>query len=101
MLSGVHPFQCDQCSFTCVQAYQLVSHMRTHTGEKPYKCTQCKYAAAWNVQLKEHVKVHSMETAVTCEKCEVVFKNEKTRHIHMKKQKCVSYGRDDDCITGQ
>ncbi|XP_053399471.1 zinc finger protein 69 homolog [Mercenaria mercenaria] len=86
---GVHPFQCDQCAFTCVQAYQLKSHMRTHTGEKPYKCTQCKYAAAWNVQLKEHVKVHSMETAAMCQNCDIMFKNEKTLNLHIKKQKCV------------
>ncbi|XP_060567595.1 zinc finger protein 37-like isoform X1 [Ruditapes philippinarum] len=87
---NIHPFSCDQCTFTCVQKYQLVSHMRTHTGEKPYKCTQCKYAAAWNVQLKEHVKVHAMDTAIMCEKCEVMFKNEKTRNIHLKKRQCVA-----------
>ncbi|KAL4238811.1 hypothetical protein ACF0H5_003518 [Mactra antiquata] len=80
-----HPYSCDQCSFTCVQACQLTSHQRTHTGDKPYKCTQCNFAAAWNVQLKDHVKVHSMNTAVLCEPCNILFKNDKARKIHEKK----------------
>ncbi|KAL4238810.1 hypothetical protein ACF0H5_003517 [Mactra antiquata] len=80
-----HPYSCDQCSFTCVQACQLTSHQRTHTGDKPYKCTQCNFAAAWNVQLKDHVKVHFMNTAVLCEPCNILFKNDKARKMHEKK----------------
>ncbi|KAL4238809.1 hypothetical protein ACF0H5_003516 [Mactra antiquata] len=83
--TGIHPYSCDQCSFTCVQAYQLTSHQRTHTGDKPYKCTQCNFAAAWNVQLKDHVKVHFMNTAVLCEPCNILFKNDKAKKIHERK----------------
>ncbi|KAH3697546.1 hypothetical protein DPMN_085049 [Dreissena polymorpha] len=78
--SGIHPYSCDQCTFTCVQRYQLKSHMRTHTKEKPYKCTMCSYAAAWNMQLKEHTKAHSRSTALACRECGVVLKNRHTLH---------------------
>jgi len=85
-ISGIHPYNCDQCTFSCVQPYQLKSHMRTHTGEKPYKCDQCNYAAAWNVQLKEHKKAHVMETAVICKLCDTVFKNVNVLTMHQKKE---------------
>lgn len=84
--TGTHPYSCDQCTFTCVQRTQLLSHMRTHSGEKPFRCTQCKYSAAWNVQLKDHIKVHCMESAVLCQCCDILFKNEKTLNMHLKKE---------------
>lgn len=86
---GIRPFSCDQCTFTCVQSYQLKSHMRTHSGEKPYKCTQCNYAAAWNVQLKEHVKLHCTDSAVMCQQCGILFKNDRTLSMHVKKEHCM------------
>ena len=52
MFPGIHNYKCDECDFTCVRAFQLTSHKRTHTGDKPYKCDQCPYAAAWNVQVR-------------------------------------------------
>ena len=51
VFSGVRQVKCDKCDFTCVLKKQLVSHMRTHTGDKPYKCDLCPYAAAWRVQV--------------------------------------------------
>ena len=85
-LTGYHPFRCEQCTFTCVQRYQLTSHMRTHTGDKPYKCKLCNYAAAWNVQLKEHVKVHGMVNTIKCDICHIVFKDMRTFKTHQSKE---------------
>ena len=83
--SGNKQYHCENCQFSCVQKYQLTSHMRTHNGVKPFRCDQCPYAVAWNVQLKTHKKVHSLATAVTCTHCGVVFRDAKTLSKHEQK----------------
>ena len=80
--SGKKQYHCEVCQFSCVQKYQLTSHMRTHSGEKPFRCDQCPYAVAWNVQLKTHKKIHSLPYYVTCSACGIVFRDVKSLSKH-------------------
>ena len=80
--SGKKQYHCEVCQFSCVQKYQLTSHMRTHSGEKPFRCDQCPYAVAWNVQLKTHKKIHSLPYSVTCSACGIVFRDVKSLSKH-------------------
>ena len=35
------PFKCDQFNKTFIQVTILISHLRTHIGEKPFKYVHC------------------------------------------------------------
>jgi len=48
----LHP--CTECPHTCVSAFKLECHMRTHTGEKPYECHLCDYKCTQNSHLTKH-----------------------------------------------
>ncbi|XP_077547742.1 uncharacterized protein LOC144159989 [Haemaphysalis longicornis] len=54
--TGERPFKCTVCSFAFSQQSHLRIHMRKHTGERPYKCSLCSGAFRWKRQLKKHVE---------------------------------------------
>ena len=53
--TGEKPFKCDLCNYATSFSSTLVTHKRTHTGEKPFKCTLCSYASAHRVSLNAHM----------------------------------------------
>lgn len=65
---GIHPaiFQCTLCPKRFTRAYNLRSHLRTHTDERPFVCTVCGKAFARQHDRKRHEGLHSGEKKFVC-----------------------------------
>ncbi|KAG6001666.1 hypothetical protein E4U21_003983 [Claviceps maximensis] len=63
-----HPatFQCTLCPKRFTRAYNLRSHLRTHTDERPFVCTVCGKAFARQHDRKRHESLHSGEKRFVC-----------------------------------
>jgi transcription factor CRZ1 len=63
-----HPaiFQCTLCPKRFTRAYNLRSHLRTHTDERPFVCTICGKAFARQHDRKRHEGLHSGEKKFIC-----------------------------------
>lgn len=63
-----HPetFQCTLCPKRFTRAYNLRSHLRTHTDERPFVCTVCGEAFARQHDRKRHENLHSGEKRFVC-----------------------------------
>lgn len=63
-----HPatFQCTLCPKRFTRAYNLRSHLRTHTDERPFVCTVCGKAFARQHDRKRHEALHSGEKKFVC-----------------------------------
>ncbi|PNY23936.1 Transcriptional regulator CRZ1 [Tolypocladium capitatum] len=63
-----HPatFQCTLCPKRFTRAYNLRSHLRTHTDERPFVCTVCAKAFARQHDRKRHESLHSGEKKFVC-----------------------------------
>lgn len=66
--SQKHPatFQCNLCPKRFTRAYNLRSHLRTHTDERPFVCTVCGKAFARQHDRKRHEGLHSGEKKFVC-----------------------------------
>jgi hypothetical protein len=63
-----HPatFQCSLCPKRFTRAYNLRSHLRTHTDERPFVCSICGKAFARQHDRKRHEGLHSGEKKFVC-----------------------------------
>lgn len=63
-----HPsaFACTLCDKRFTRAYNLRSHLRTHTDERPFVCTVCGKAFARQHDRKRHEALHSGEKKFEC-----------------------------------
>ena len=63
-----HPatFQCHLCPKKFTRAYNLRSHLRTHTDERPFVCSVCSKAFARQHDRKRHEGLHSGEKKFVC-----------------------------------
>lgn len=63
-----HPatFQCNLCPKRFTRAYNLRSHLRTHTDERPFACTICGKTFARQHDRKRHEGLHSGEKKYVC-----------------------------------
>lgn len=63
-----HPatFQCNLCPKRFTRAYNLRSHLRTHTDERPFVCSVCGKAFARQHDRRRHEGLHSGEKKFVC-----------------------------------
>lgn len=83
-------YHCTTCSYSTPHSQTLVSHMRTHNGERPYSC-ECGKSFTQSSSLAAHRKTHSTTTYFTCSLCGKQFKHAFTLKNHMRVHENASF----------
>ncbi|KAF9580258.1 hypothetical protein BGW38_003169 [Lunasporangiospora selenospora] len=79
-------FVCDSpgCGKVFSRAYNLTSHMKTHSSERPFLCGSCPLAFARRHDRERHVRLHTGEKPYPCESCGCGFMRNDALHRHQR-----------------
>ncbi|KAG0329794.1 hypothetical protein BG000_011943, partial [Podila horticola] len=72
------------CNKVFSRAYNLTSHMKTHSAERPFLCGVCPLAFARRHDRERHIRLHTGEKPYTCEGCGAGFMRNDALHRHQK-----------------
>ncbi|GMF02350.1 unnamed protein product [Ambrosiozyma monospora] len=59
-------YPCETCGKVFYKAYNLKSHMKTHSNEKPFACKYCQKAFARSHDRRRHERLHEDEKKFKC-----------------------------------
>ncbi|KAF9549845.1 hypothetical protein EC957_002415 [Mortierella hygrophila] len=79
-------FSCDvpDCGKVFSRAYNLTSHMKTHSAERPFLCDSCPLAFARRHDRERHVRLHTGEKPYNCRSCGSGFMRNDALHRHQR-----------------
>ncbi|XP_042554385.1 zinc finger protein 200 isoform X3 [Dipodomys spectabilis] len=92
-------YTCPLCGRQFSESSYLISHQRTHTGEKPYDCSHCGKSFNHKTNLNKHERIHTGEKPYSCSQCGKTFRQNchRSRHegIHVREKtfKCPDCGK--------
>ncbi|KAG0224951.1 hypothetical protein BGX31_007812 [Mortierella sp. GBA43] len=72
------------CDKVFSRAYNLTSHMKTHSSERPFVCEVCNLAFARRHDRERHVRLHTGEKPYSCNICGAGFMRNDALHRHQK-----------------
>ncbi|KAJ1512985.1 hypothetical protein HMI55_005993 [Coelomomyces lativittatus] len=70
---GTSHYVCVVCEKEFARAFNLKSHMKTHTDERPYLCPMCQKGFARKHDCVRHMRVHTKERPYRCLGCQKSF----------------------------
>ncbi|CAI5768419.1 finger 420-like [Podarcis lilfordi] len=71
--AGDKPYKCSDCGKGFTRSSNLINHQRTHTGERPYTCLDCGESFSRSSQLISHRRIHTGEKPYQCAECRKSF----------------------------
>ena len=81
--TGIRPYACPTCKYTCKQQAQLTVHKRTHTDFE-LCCPEpgCTYKAKMSSNMKRHSRTHSEQRDFPCSVCSYSAKHKCQLQMH-------------------
>ncbi|KAK6997580.1 zinc finger protein ZFAT [Biomphalaria glabrata] len=83
--TGDNNYQCDICEEKLASEYLLKKHKFTH-GVRPYQCQYCSYSCVQKQQMNTHMLQHTLEYPFCCQLCSAKYKKQDSLKIHFQSQ---------------